>query len=186
VINDVLFFGTENGSIYCFNTDKRGEIPESIYKDGVWLDSNYDSKLDFVGWIPQEDYSSAGLKYPSGVITKTDNAGIPYATKNTINRSLVLRCGADPRTHSSITVEVLTDRNSTFKEVDRKETSEQTFGMQDFSASTFGTYPFAFITFREHERKWIEKKYKIYNDAFRGILRLHSLSYRYEIGGNIK
>jgi hypothetical protein len=186
VINDVLYFGTENGNIYCFNTDKRGEIPESIYKDGVWLDSNYDSKEDFVGWIPQEYYSFAGLKYPSGVITKTDNAGIPYATKNTINRSLVLRCGADPRTHSSIMVEVLTDRNSTFKEVDRKETSEQTFGMQDFSASTFGTYPFAFIAFREHERKWIEKKYKIYNDAFRGIIRLHSLSYRYEIGGNIK
>lgn len=186
VINDVLYFGTENGNIYCFNTDKRGEIPESIYKDGVWLDSNYDSKEDFVGWIPQEYYSFDGLKYPSGVITKTDNAGIPYATKNTINRSLVLRCGADPRTHSSIMVEVLTDRNSVFKEVDRKETSEQTFGMQDFSASTFDTYPFAFITFREHERKWIEKKYKIYNDAFRGILRLHSLSYRYEIGGNIK
>ena len=186
VINDVLYFGTENGNIYCFNTDKRGEIPESIYKGGVWLDSNYDDKSDFVGWIPQEYYSFDGLKYPSGVITKTDNAGIPYATKNTINRSLVLRCGADPRTHSSIMVEVLTDRNSTFKEVDRKETSEQTFGMQDFSASTFDTYPFAFITFREHERKWIEKKYKIYNDAFRGILRLHSLSYRYEIGGNIK
>ncbi len=186
VINDVLYFGTENGNIYCFNTDKRGDIPESIYKDGVWLDSNYDDKSDFVGWIPQEYYSFDGIKYPSGVITKTDNAGIPYATKNTINRSLVLRCGADPRTHSSIMVEVLTDRNSTFKEVDRKETSEQTFGMQDFSASTFDTYPFAFITFREHERKWIEKKYKIYNDAFRGILRLHSLSYRYEIGGNIK
>lgn len=186
VINDVLYFATAFGKVYCFNTDKRGEIPESIYKDGKWLDSNYDSKEDFVGWIPQEYYSFDGLKYPSGIITKTDNVGVPYAVKNTINRSLVLRVGADPRTHSTITVEVLTDRQPTFDVVDRKESTESSFGMQDYEASSFDTYPFAFLTYREHKRKWIEKRYKIYNDAFCGILRLHSLSYRYEIGGNIK
>ena len=186
VINDVLYFGTKQGGIYVFNTDKRGEIPESIYKDGKWLDSNYDSKEDFVGWIPQEYFSFDGLKYPSGIITKTDNVGVPYAVKNTINRSLVLRVGADPRTHSTITVEVLTDRSPTFDVVDKKESTESSFGMQDYEASSFDTYPFAFLTYREHKRKWIEKRYKIYNDAFCGILRLHSLSYRYEIGGNIK
>lgn len=186
VINDVLYFGTKKGGIYVFNTDKRGEIPKSIYEEGKWVDSNYDSKEDFVGWIPQEYYSFDGLKYPSGIITKTDNVGVPYAVKNTKNRSLVLRVGADPRTHSTITVEVLTDREPTFDVVDRKDSTENTFGMQDFSAYSFDTYPFAFLTYREHKRKWIEKRYKIYNDAFRGILRLHSLSYRYEIGGNIK
>lgn len=186
VINDVLYFATDNGDVLCFNTDKRGEIPDSVYRDGEWVDVDYDTKADFVGVIPQEYYTFDGRRYRSGVITKTDNAGISYATKNTVNRSLVLRCGADPRTHSTTVVEVLTDRNSVFTEVDRKDTSEFTTAMTDFSALTFNTYPFAFLTYREKERKWVEKRYKIYNDAYRGILRIHSLSYRYEIGGKIK
>ena len=186
VIDDVLYFGTDDGRVYVFNTDKRGEIPDSIYRDGKWVDNEYHDESEFVGVIPQEYYTFGGRKYISGIITKTDNAGVGYATKDTVNRSLVLRCGADPRTHSTVVVEVLTDRNSTFKEVDRKDTSVNTYAMADFSSATFNTYPFAFLTFREHERKWIEKKYKIYNDSYRGILRIHSLSYRYQIGGKIK
>ena len=186
VINDILFFSADNGAVYCFNTDKRGEIPEGVILDDDETDEEYDSKSDFVGRIPQEYYSFDGIRYPSGIITKTDNANAPYALKNTINRSLVLRCGADPRTHSTVTVEVLTDRTGRFDIVDKKDTVERNDYALDMGALSYDAYPFAFLTFREHERKWIEKKYKIYNDAFRGILRLHSLSYRYEIGGNIK
>ena len=180
-ICDVLYFGTDHGDVLCFSTDKRGEVPSAV-EDDVQYDA---PDRELAHTIPQKYYTFDGIRYLSGVITKTDNAGSPQTYKNTINKSLVLRCGADPRNSSKVIVEVGTDRE-VFHEVGRSDASELSMSMMDFSALSFGTYPFSFLVFRESERRWIEKRYKIYSDSFCGILRLHSLSYRYESGGNIR
>jgi hypothetical protein len=186
VINDILYFTTElDGRVYCINTDKRGEVPKSVMDGTTIVDIDYDSKADFVGKIPQEYYTFNGRRYISGLITKADNVGVPYAEKNTINRSLVIRCGADTTTNSGVHVEVSTDKK-VFHEVEMKDSSGATFSQTDFTATTFNTYPFAFLIYREKERKWIEKQFMVRNDSYKGILRIHSLSYRYEIGGKIR
>lgn len=186
VINDVLFFGTANGHLLCFNTDKRGDFIDLLTDcEGNWATNQYDDITELAHDIPTKYYSRNNTRYVSGVITKNDCAKYDHMKKHTIPRSLLLRIGSSPSMEINVKVEVKTDKQ-TFHNVGEVYASGVQYENFSFNVATFDTNSQSVLTLNEHERWWIDKQYKIFTDAFCSVLRLHSLTYRYEIADHIR
>lgn len=186
VINDVLFFSTSNGHLLCFNTDKRGELADYLLdENGNWTTNQYEDAAELAYDIPMKYYSRNHTRYVSGVITKSDYAKYDYMKKNTVPRSLLVKVGVSPTMETRVKVEVKTDVRS-FHEVGEAHASGYQYEEYSFNVSTFNTAGQTMLSFNEHERGWIEKQYKIFTDDFCSVLRLHSLTYRYEIADHIR
>ena len=186
VINDVLFFSTSNGHLLCFNTDKRGELVDHLLDEKEnWTTNQYENAAELAYDIPMKYYSRNHTRYVSGVITKSDYAKYDYMKKNTVPRSLLVKVGVSPTMETRVKVEVKTDVRS-FHEVGEAHASGYQYEEYSFNVSTFNTVGQTMLSFNEHERGWIEKQYKIFTDDFCSVLRLHSLTYRYEIADHIR
>jgi hypothetical protein len=160
-VGDSLFFGTDNGVICRFNTDKRDEYGE----------------------IPARYYNFDGRTIHCGCATKMDNCGIPHLTKSTIKRSLVIKMKAMQR--SAVKLKVRTNR-SPYQQIARLNSAVFDLNDIDFSDFTFITQDDHLFSVNEKEKKWIEKQFFLYSDEYCKPFSLYYLAYRYKVAGRFK
>ena len=160
-VGESLFFGTDNGVICRFNTDKRDEYGE----------------------IPARYYNFDGRTIRCGCATKMDNCGIPHLTKTTIKRSLVVKMKAMQR--SAVKLKVRTNR-SPYQQIARLNSAVFDLNDIDFSDFTFVTQDDHLFSVNEKEKKWIEKQFFLYSDEYCKPFSLYYLAYRYKVAGRFK
>ncbi len=167
-VGELLFFGCENGSICCFNNDKRDKTTDDI---------------SVFGRIPRKYYTHNGRRYRSGFSTASDSCKELGSAKSTVPKSTVIRLRA--HSGSRLHVAILTDRNG------RQRTEEINAGAfdfsdTDFSALSFATHENVSIVIPEKEKRWSEKQYEIYTNDFMRPFGVYDLSYDYTVAGRIK
>lgn len=160
-VGESLFFGTDNGVICRFNTDKRTEN----------------------GDIPAEYYNFDGRSILSGVATKMDNCGVPHLTKSTIKRSLVIKTRS--LQESTVKVKVRTNREQ-YNQIAHLNSSVFGFNSVDFSDWSFVLRDDHIFGINEKEKKWVEKQFYLFSDEYCKPFSLYYIAYRYKIAGRYK
>lgn len=163
-VDDNLYFGTEGGCVYRFNTDRR----------------------QAGGRIPEENYSFDGTRYESAFALKADNCDIPGYTKKTSRGSFVLR--TKPFRHSRIKARGRADRGelSVWREIAASTSSELDFSSTAFDALSFGGGDAKICIVRENFRRWYEKQLYFYTDGYCEPFGIYSASFRYTVQGKLK
>ena len=161
VVNDNIFFGTENGNLFSFNFDQR--------------------KAD--GEMPASSYSFDGRRYISGVATKMDSAGVPHLNKTTVKKSVVVKFRS--MTHAAAKIKVRTNKTP-YTDVTRVSSAIFDFGDFNFDDVVFSPTNTPIAVIPEKEKKWVEKQYYIFSDEFEKPFSLVYLAYRYLIAGRYK
>lgn len=167
----VLYFGTQSGSLFCFNTDKRGEA--------YVIDTNEEPVPP--DQIHRSWYNRNGRRYLSGFSTRKDNCGMPQYDKDTCRRSLTIKGKA--MIGSRYTVRVRTDREPWAELMEDHTVTETTSYDNDFQNSSFMTSGEMITPSRESKRRWVEKQYYLYSDGWCRPFGIYHLSYRYKISG---
>ena len=161
VIDNNLFFGTENGIVCSFNSDMRNDLGE----------------------IPKEYYTFDNRAIFCGVATKMDNCGIPHLTKNTVKKSTVIKTRTMQT--SGAKIKVRTNRKP-YEQIARISSGQFFFNNVDFSDFSFVTTEHNLFSVREKEKKWVEKQYFLYSDEYMKPFSLFYIAYRYNIVGGYK
>ena len=177
----LLFFGTETGHICLFNTDKRGVAPDRIRNaadfDSAAYAAAYGRRIhpDFY------DFDRHAPRY--ALKTAPDDCGIPHLTKDTVRRSLTVRCRTSAP--AAVTAEVGTDRGG-FRQVTVFPGGTLSFRDMDFSALVLDGAEEVTVPLAEGEKRWVEKQIALYADGFRAPIGVTSIAFRYTVGGRIK
>lgn len=160
-IDGVLHFGTEDGHICAFNTDKRSED----------------------GSIAPKWYTFAGRAIFSGCATKMDNCGIPHLTKSTVKKSTVIKTKSFAASAAKIKVRT---NKKLYEQIARINSMRFSFEDLDFSDFSFVTTEQSLFAVKEKEKKWVEKQYFIYSDEYQRPFALYYVCYRYVVAGRYK
>lgn len=169
-INDVLYFGTANGDICVFNTDKRGV--------------SYNSETVKSDAIHHHWYTFNGRTIDSSLSTAYDNAGVPDLAKKTVSKSMVVHTKIF--TTSKFDIYVRTDRTDAWKSISTVHNSTSQFESIDFSNLALKVSDEGMNTVREKEKKWAKKQYYIVSDSHMSPFGLYHIGYRFSITGRIK
>ena len=180
-VGELLFFGTESGSLCVFNNDKRGTPPPYVREDPSFDSASY-SELSGSSIHPYY-YTFDGHAVSYVLKTECDGCGIPHLEKRTVPHSLLLNAKTYPR--SRIDVRVRTDGGSP-KELGRYDSSRLSFADTDFGSFTFSSVPYVRIPINERECGWMEKELTLQSCEFRTPIGIISLIYRFAVKGNLK
>lgn len=179
--DEVLYFGTENGALCCFNTDKRGQA--------------YNDEPVGVGAIHPHWYTFNGRQIDSALVTAYDGAGFPDLAKKTVKKSLIVHAKTFPG--SRIEVRVRTDRNdewrvahdnyeARWKRAGIASTATYDFYTLDYASAPLQVGDAALTTIREKEKKWAYKQLYFGSLGFRSPWGLYRAGYRFTVTGRIK
>lgn len=178
-IDNYLIFGTENGAICVFNTDKRGTMEAN------------DKGIDTRDIIPREYFSHMGHRYLSTIILALENAGVPNMAKNTVKRTVVLK--AKDIFGSVFKWNVRTDRKVFGANPDvamaKGEISNAVTDLDflEFQYINFDTsYDGALIVLNEKKKRYVEKQYAFFSDGYCRPFGIYHIAYQYEIQGKVK
>lgn len=160
-IDGILTFGTDNGKVFVFNTDKRNDD----------------------GSIDAEWYSFNGRAIACGCATKLDNCDVPHLTKTTIRKSIVIKTRNYDASAAKIKVRT---NNDVFNQIARINNMRLDFSKLDFRDFSFSSSDKDLFAIKEKEKKWVEKQYFIYSDEIKKPFALYYLAYRYYIHGRYK
>ncbi|MDY3845791.1 MAG: leucine-rich repeat domain-containing protein [Eubacteriales bacterium] len=164
-IDGLLFFGCTDGSLCCFNTDKRGEDPSSPTE------------------IPRKYYTFNGRRYRSICKTKLDDCGFPHKVKSTVPKSCVVKLKT--LSGSRFGISVITDRAGE-RSLDYASSAVFDFSDTDFSSLSFSTHTNTIFPISEREKKWVEKQYVIYSEEYMRPFGIYGISYDFTVAGRIK
>ncbi|MBP5611098.1 MAG: hypothetical protein J6X72_07185, partial [Clostridia bacterium] len=177
-----LFFGTETGGLYRFNTDKRG-VPPTSELSGMTADDVARYRREHPGEIAPEWYEFAGHPIPVTLQTASDDGGLPTGRKNTVAGSAFLDLDRLPRSAFSLTVQ---SDGKTPAETFSVNAGGADFTAVDFSAFSFSPCGEGTATFREKCRLWHRKRYLIRSEALHAPLSVRAILYRAEDAGKVK
>ena len=178
--DDLLAFGTDDGSVCIFNNDMRGIAPSYIAEDEDFSAEEYELKY---GRRIHPYYYRFDDHIPTySLRTVLDNCGIPHLTKNTVKHSLAVKMSATGS--GSVVCEIGTDRSG-YRENARIPNSEVDFSCFNFAHLAFETADHFTIPVSEKEKGWIEKEIAIYSSDGAPIA-IYSMTYRFTIRGRIK
>lgn len=180
-VDDYLFFGTENGDVCVFNSDRRG-----VPCDSDRLSEDFDEiayREKFGRRIHPSNYSFE--KHPPLYALKTayDNCNLPYLSKSTSKGSLAIKCRAYPG--SKIMCEVGTD-SSDYKELCKIPGTALGFSDIDFGAMTLSTSDTFTVSVSEKEKDWVEKQITLYSSEYNSPIGIYSVAYRFKVKGKLK
>lgn len=196
-LNDVLYFGTDNGGLFCFNNDYTG-AQAYIYKQKNADTAPYypyaAHKADVEGWaslglkpevynLSRYFYSFAGQPIHSGMITAMSNAGAPMYTKTTEYRTAVCMMRSIPGSRCRI---YWRKDMEAFKDAATVDMSAFDFDDMDFSSLVFGLKASDSVSLRVQERRWLNKQYQVYSDEFLRPFGVHSIAYSFHIHGKVR
>lgn len=179
-IDDLLLFGTENGDICVFNTDKRGVRPSRLADEDI---SEAEYRRQYPTLIDAEWYDRCGHAYLSGATTAFDNANIPHLTKDTVKKSCVIEV---KQAISYSFYSQFRTENSTWSTPAVVSLASRDYSEEDFMKSNFSTSTNDVVAVTEKTKKWASKQYRFYNYKFRSPFGFYGISYRYSIHGRIK
>ncbi len=180
-VSDLLFFGTENGELCLFNTDKRGVPPPHLLSDPDFSEEDYRRAM---GRRIHPYYYDFDRHAPRWLLqTKMDDCGVPHLRKSTVKRSLVLKLRSFPA--SRLSCEVITDRGG------YREIADLPGGASDFSELDFSALPLAadetfHFALAEREKNWVEKQICVSSESFRAPIGIAAICYRFTVAGRIK
>ncbi len=178
---DLLFFGTSDGELCMFNTDKRGQAPRQM-ASMPGFDADEYRKTEGRRFHPDfYEYDSHAVHYE--MRTSADTVGIPHMTKDTVKDSFVIKCRNFGATR--LTVEVSTDRH-TAHALATLPIAPFSFFDVDFSLFTWETGETFTVPVTEREKDWVEKQITLYSDGYRQPFGIDSMAYRFHVHGNIK
>ena len=177
--NGLMIFGTDNGDICVFNTDKRGVRPERLKDE--YTEKEYKSKYSTT--IDAEWYDRCGHAYLSGIETAFDNANVPHLTKDTIKKSCVVEVKLGLT--SSFSSKFRTDRDG-WSEPSVVSIRNIDFSDNNLFKADFTTNSNAALAVTEKTKKWVVKQYRMYSDKWRTPFGIYGIAYRYSIHGRIK
>ena len=160
-----LFFGTENGELCVFNTDKRG----MAYDVG--------EAPDVIG---SKWYDRCGHRYESGFATLSDDCGYPQFAKSTVGKTLTLRAKRMPR--SAFTLSVRSERED-WRTVESFTATDNSFFNVDFANFSFEDNSRSSYASSEKLKRWGEKQMYFYSDGFRQPFGIYGISYCYTFAG---
>ncbi len=160
-VDGLLFFGTGDGSLMLFNTDKRD-------KDGL---------------IPRRYYSFNGRAYFSGCATKSENCGRPGQQKSTVKGYGAVKLKA--MTGGKVGVRVRTEKED-WQDCDTLYGGRLDFGETDFAVAEFSALPETVVPLREKKKRWVEKQLLFFSEEYQRPFGLFSVTYRYRVAGRIK
>lgn len=164
-----LYFGSGNGDLCVFNTDKRSVS----YDEG-----------EEAGIIGSEWYDRCGHRYESGFATLSDDCGYPQFAKSTVGKTLTIRSKRLPS--SAFTLAVRSEREDwrtveTFTATDSFSFFDVDFGNFSFESNERGIYSSS-----EKLKRWGEKQMYFYSDEFRRPFGLYGISYCYSFAGRLR
>ncbi len=178
--DDLLVFGTDDGSICIFNNDMRGTAPPYIREDDDFDEKEYRLKY---GRLIHPYYYRFNDRTPTySLKTVLDNCGIPHLTKSTVKHSLSIKMSA--RGSGSVICEVGTDKSG-YSENARIPNAEIDFSSFDFAYLAFETADHFTVPISEKEKDWIEKEIAI-SSSDGAPIAIYSMSYRFNVKGRIK
>ena len=178
---ELFFFGTEDGSLCLFNTDKRGVPPPEISEA-----KDYDPKEYLYAMgnrIHPYFYTYAGHSPRYTLATRADDCSLPYLLKSTVRSSLLVRFKS--LGGGAVNIEVGTDKESS-RVLLSTPTGGLDFSAFDLSLASLAPSGIATITVPDTTRGWIEKRVSVYSSAHRSPIGIHSINYRYKVKGRIK
>jgi hypothetical protein len=156
----LLFFGTGEGALLVFNTDKR----------------------EADGSIPRKWYTRDGRAFRSVCTTRSEDGGMPYLRKQILrgegavclqamsgSRALVqISCdGSDPRT------------------VDTLYAGRLDFCETDFATAEYGTARTLTLPIREPATHFVRRSVRLVSEEYMRPLGVISIAYRYRVAGRI-
>lgn len=177
--NGLMIFGTDNGDICVFNTDKRGVRPARL--EDEYTEQEYKSK--YATTIDAEWYDRCGHAYLSGIETAFDNANVPHLTKDTIKKSCVVEVKLGLT--SSFSSQFRTDRDG-WSEPSVVAIRNSDYSDNNLFKADFTTNSNAALAVTEKTKKWVVKQYRMYSDKWRTPFGIYGIAYRYSIHGRIK
>ncbi len=176
----LLFFGTKNGDLCLFNTDKRGIAPARIKAMADFDEEEYSRVMG--NRIHPAFYHFAGRAPRYSVVTKLDDVGIPYFKKNLIPGSLCLELGS---MGSSDTVcEIYSDGGCKSQAHGFCDKSLNFYEL-DFSALSFDTEKESSVAVKDGPKSFRELKIAISSDSFCSPISISGISFRYKIKGRL-
>ena len=181
VDDELLFFGTANGALYLFNSDKRGTAPDHIKSMSDYDEEDY--LASYGGRIHPYFYSFENRAPRYLAAGPIDNCGIPQFEKSTVKGSLSLKCRA--RGDGAIKVEVYTGEGG-YEEKALLPNGECDFSDLNFSSLSFSADEHFTVPVKEKEKGWIEKQIVVSSEGFRAPIAVNGISYRFLVKGKIK
>lgn len=156
----LLFFGTEGGELFVFNTDKRA--PD--------------------GSIPRRFYSFNGHAYRSAYATRSEDGGMPHLRKQTLRGegAVCLQAMAGSR----VTVKVATDGGDP-RTVDTLYSGRLDFCETDFATAEYGTGRIATLPLREPPSPFVRRAIHLVSEEYMRPFGVISIAYRYRVAGRI-
>ncbi len=165
---DKLYFGTENGDLCLFNTDKRSVS----YDEG-----------EVAGIIGSRWYDRCGHRYESGFATLSDDCGYPQFAKSTVGKTLTLRAKRLP--NSAFTLAVRSESED-WRTVEAFTATDNSFYGVDFANFTFEDSSRSTYSSSEKLKRWGEKQMYFYSDGFRQPFGIYGISYCYSFAGRLR
>lgn len=156
----LLFFGTEEGDLLVFNTDKRDEN----------------------GIIPRRYYSFCDHAYLSGCATRIDDCDLPNRRKSTVRSGGAVRLKA--MTGGKLEVRVRTEEGS-WSMADTLFGGRGDFGETDFASAEFHLGEDTVVPLREAKRHWVEKQLYFVSEEYQRPFGILSIAYQYRVAGRI-
>ena len=178
---DILFFGTYDGSLCLFNTDKRGVAPEEISSAEGFDPEEYRRAMGDKIHPYFYSYDRHAPRY--ALLTESEDAEAPYMLKSTVASSLTV--GYKTLGDGPITVEVATDKE-VFKRLISTPVGGLDFSAFDLSRLSLSPFGKGSVTLPDPTRGWLEKQVAIYSDAYCSPIAIRRIHYRYKIKGRIK
>lgn len=177
----LLFFGTENGDVCLFNTDRRGLPPPGHEEDPAFTSGEYRRLMG--RRLHPAYYSFDGHAPRYAMKTRMDNGDIPHLAKDSVRHSLTVKCRATPA--GQLTAEIATDRAG-YRELCAMGTSHFSFSDLDFGSLALLCTDSFTLVLNEREKNWVEKQIALYSEGYASPISVLSLHYRFRIRGDIR
>lgn len=179
--DELLLFGTEDGSVCVFNNDLRGVPPKRLAEaedfDAAAYAATYGRRLH-PEWYGFDHHAPRYL-----MRTVADNVGIPHLEKRTVPHSMTVKfhSGAVRR----LQVSVYTDRDGDVA-VSTLPSAAVSFADMDFGALSFEVADSVTLPMRERCRGWVEKQITLCSDEYCSPIGISNVAYRYTVDGRIR
>ena len=179
--SQLLFFGTEDGKICVFNSDKRGVAPEAIAGSAGFNAESYAENMK--NEIHPLFYSHAGHAIRFLAATPEDDCEIPYLEKQTVRGSevAVVKCFV----RGSLECISITD-NIGVRDEGVIGLCAPYFDELDFRAMGFDPSEIAALQREGGEGGWRRHRMVLVSEEYYRPFGVYSVSYRYKIKGNLK
>lgn len=161
-----LYFGTEEGSFFCFNNDRRGIVPPELAASGSSVQPNE---------IHRYYYTFNHRAYPSGFITAYDDCDLPQLTKQTVRRSLLIKSLCPQGSSYSVAVQCDHEPWTVVGQV-----VSDAFSSTDPDAASFSltSAPWHLASLNDTSRHFVEKRFAIWSEAFASPFAIAFVAHR--------